>query len=59
MPELAGCSVRVVDVAGQDALIERYGERLPVLLASQGGAQQELDWPFDAASVRTCLAPAG
>ena len=45
MPELAGLALEVVDVALDDTLTERYGERLPVLVV-QG---QELNWPFDEA----------
>jgi hypothetical protein len=51
MPELRGLALQVVDVADDDALTERYGERLPVLL----GGGRELDWPFAAADVRTLL----
>ena len=42
MPELQGLSLTVVDVAEDDRLLSRYGERLPVV---QVGAF-ELDWPF-------------
>ncbi|HET8731698.1 MAG TPA: glutaredoxin family protein [Moraxellaceae bacterium] len=34
---------RYVDIALDDALVERYGEQIPVLLTSGG---QELRWPF-------------
>lgn len=54
MPELAGQSVRVVDVAMDDLLMDRFGERLPVLEVSAGGdgAQPNLlNWPFDADEV--------
>ncbi|MFU8816420.1 MAG: glutaredoxin family protein [Pseudomonadales bacterium] len=47
MPELRGRQLRVVDVVEDDALLERYGMRLPVLLA---GAR-ELNWPFAADDV--------
>ena len=43
MPELAGATLNVVDVAEDDALIERYGERLPVLRVGDA----EMAWPFD------------
>lgn len=46
-PELRGIALKVVDVADHPALLARYGERLPVLLA--GGAA--LDWPFTARQV--------
>lgn len=42
MPELRGRRLDVVDVAGDQALLERYGERLPVLQVNG----RELDWPF-------------
>lgn len=42
MPELAGVSLRVVDVAEDENLISTYGQRLPVLCY----AGRELDWPF-------------
>ena len=57
MPELAGHSVRVVDVALDEDLLERFGERLPVLefqVADTAG--QVLDWPFDSQTVRGILA---
>ena len=37
-------------------LVRRYGSRLPVLRDDSDG--RELDWPFDAAAVRTMLAAA-
>ncbi len=43
IPELAGRRLAVVDVAEDPALVERYGERLPVLRIGE----RELDWPFD------------
>ena len=48
MPELQGFSLEVIDVAIDPLLVERYGERLPVL--SLGDT--DLDWPFDATMVR-------
>lgn len=51
MPELAGLTLRVVDVATDAALVERYGARLPVL--AHAGA--ELDWVFTAEQVRRLL----
>jgi hypothetical protein len=38
-------SVDEVDIAADDALIERYGTRIPVLQRQQDAA--ELSWPFD------------
>lgn len=34
---------RYVDIALDDALVERYGTRIPVLLSADGG---ETGWPF-------------
>lgn len=47
-PLLAGldCRVELVDIAADDALVERYGVRIPVLHRAAGGA--ELGWPFTA-----------
>lgn len=45
MPELGGCSVRVVDIAVDDALLLRYGERIPVLAAM--GEGEEFAGPFE------------
>jgi len=45
--------VEAVDIAESAALIERYGERIPVLQRSDSGA--ELDWPFDATSLQQFL----
>ena len=57
MPELAGHSVRVVDVALDEDLLERFGERLPVLEIQAGDAAERiLDWPFDSETVRGVLA---
>ncbi len=47
MPELAGVSLRVVDVAEEEELMETYGQRLPVLCC----AGRELAWPFAATDV--------
>lgn len=51
MPELRGTRLDVVDVATDDVLVERYGERLPVLVAGD----RTLEWPFDAAAVAAWL----
>lgn len=37
--------VVTVDIADSDALIERYGVRIPVLRRDADGS--ELNWPFD------------
>jgi glutaredoxin len=34
---------RYVDIADDDALVEKYGTRIPVLLTAQG---TEIGWPF-------------
>ncbi|MDH3642660.1 MAG: glutaredoxin family protein [Gammaproteobacteria bacterium] len=51
MPELQGRSLEVVDVAADDALLDRYGERLPVLRFGV----RELSWPFSAQDVSAML----
>ncbi len=57
MPELAGAPLRVIDIAADDALVERYGERLPVLAVARDGVlTATLDWPFDADAVSRWLA---
>ncbi len=38
-------SVQEIDIADQDELIERYGERIPVLRRLKDDT--ELNWPFD------------
>ena len=56
MPELAGQSVRVLDVATNDQLLDRYGERLPVLeVRAADAAHRLLDWPFDSQGVLSAL----
>ncbi len=52
MPELAGHALTTVDVATNDALIAKFGERIPVLAGEFG----ELNWPFDAQALRRVLA---
>ena len=44
---------REIDISDDDALFERYGERIPVLQDADG---RELGWPFDPASVLNWLA---
>ncbi len=48
-----GRTVAEVDVAEDDALLARYGERIPVLHRTDTGA--ELGWPFDAGAVRALV----
>ena len=45
------------DVAEDDALFERYGERVPVLARSDRRA--ELGWPFDARAAQDYLMAPG
>ncbi|OEY65025.1 glutaredoxin family protein [Marinobacter sp. X15-166B] len=47
--------VEVVDIAQSEALVARYGTRIPVLRRNDTGA--ELDWPFDAAALHAFLGP--
>ncbi|MCP8689279.1 glutaredoxin family protein [Marinobacterium sedimentorum] len=42
-------SVDEVDIAEEDALLERYAVRIPVLLDEASGL--ELGWPFDRAGL--------
>ena len=44
-----GVAAEYVDIADDDALVEKYGVRIPVLQRMDTGA--ELGWPFDAAGV--------
>ncbi len=53
-PELlASLALSHRDIADDDALTERYGVRIPVLVNQASG--QELGWPFDAAAIETFL----
>lgn len=40
-----------VDIASDDALVERYGLRIPVLCRGQ----RELDWPFALADIQALI----
>jgi hypothetical protein len=51
----AGVRLRLVDIADSDALMERYGTRIPVL-ANAAVLGEEIGWPFDEAAVRGLLA---
>ncbi len=56
MPELSRYQLTLVDIAAEDALVERYGTRIPVLvLPNPTSAQGELDWPFNADQVLALL----
>lgn len=43
----------IVDIANDDALLERYGIRIPVIKLE--GRNSDLGWPFDADSVADYL----
>ena len=40
-----GVQLEVHDIADSDSLVEKYGERIPVLLRVD--TKDELGWPFD------------
>lgn len=46
--------IELIDIADSDALIARYGTRIPVLHRLGDGV--ELDWPFDAGQAQRLLA---
>jgi hypothetical protein len=48
-----GVSYESFEIADSDALLERYGVRIPVVQRACDGA--ELDWPFDASALRRFL----
>jgi len=52
-PAGCGIEVRSADISDSDALLARYGQRIPVLRDAAG---RELDWPFTAATLRRFLA---
>lgn len=41
------------DIADDDALVERFGVRIPVLCHIQ--SQSTIDWPFDVAAIQAYL----
>lgn len=49
-PDIA---LKLVEIADDPVLLERYGARIPVALRAETG--RELDWPFDAAALRRWL----
>lgn len=49
--------IHQVDIADDDALIERYGVRIPVLRRDADGG--ELNWPFDVDSLIAFLSESG
>ena len=63
MPDIAGLELRVVDVVSDDELLEKYGQRAPVLQLFKGAESSarpdelvlELAWPFTSQSVGSAL----
>jgi glutaredoxin len=52
--EAAGMSAEYVDIASDNALLEKYRIRIPVLRRDDNCA--ELDWPFDAPALQRFIA---
>jgi glutaredoxin len=50
----AGVSAEHIDIANDDALLERYGTRIPVVRRADDGG--EIGWPFDAAMIERFIA---
>jgi glutaredoxin len=50
----AGKTAVYVDIAEDEALLEKYGMRIPVVLRVDNGA--ELGWPFDAPALERFIA---
>jgi len=48
--QAVGIAAEHIDIAEDDALLEKYGVRIPVVKREDTGA--ELGWPFDEAAVR-------
>ena len=46
-------NVKVIDIAEDDKLMERYGVRIPALVYR--GSSEELGWPFDAEQLQDFL----
>lgn len=49
----ANVNAEYIDIAEDDALLEKYGTRIPVLRRDDNG--EELGWPFDAAAVESFI----
>ena len=49
----AGVAAAHIDIAEDNKLLKKYGERIPVLQRVDNGA--ELGWPFDAVAVAQFL----
>ncbi len=52
--EAAGIAAEYVDIASDDALLEKYRIRIPVLRRDDSGA--ELGWPFDGPALQQFIA---
>lgn len=52
--DAADVIARKIDVAENEILMTKYGNRIPVLTRADNGA--ELGWPFDLAAVRRFVA---
>lgn len=48
-----GIEADYIDIAEDDALLEKYGIRIPVLVNVNTGA--EIGWPFDVAAISRFL----
>jgi glutaredoxin-related protein len=48
-----GIAADFIDIAENDALLEKYGTRIPVLQRVDTG--EELGWPFDATAITRFL----
>ena len=51
MPDAAGQTLVTIEVTEDDAMFDRYAERVPVLIV---GAEEH-DWPFDAKAVASSI----
>jgi glutaredoxin len=50
----AGVTAEYIDITEDEALFEKYGMRIPVVLRADTGA--ELGWPFDVAALEQFIA---
>lgn len=48
-----GCQLEHCDISESEAMVARYGTRIPVLALSDGSV--ELNWPFDSAAVQRLI----
>jgi len=54
--EAVGVTAQQIDIAEDNALIERYGARIPVVYRVDNGV--EIDWPFDGVKLKVLMASA-